>query len=945
MPIVRSRARCRAPNAFRFRTAIWSLFPEQQLPPSSTSTRTYQRPSKGKLRTQDENQEPGDENETKEHKYAGVAEGISQGPRPKQHFNLTPRKPASDLLRDKIVSSSLAESLERLRDANRAAIVNKVELKGKFRRDAQTKQLRLPQENRDRVEEGQDKSEELWRFRKDIQNAGLVALGQDTPHSEGGKNIWPKNLWPKTRALRIQTHTPEQVVAPREELTADASVREIFANVPGIWPQDKSHDPDRPELEYEGRYVLPMAHKYGKIKIEDHAELPWMEGMKEISKASHQERLTHEIKMFAEWIRPTLNELRARDAAAKQTRDIIHNILPNLSTELFGSQKTGLALATSDIDIRLFEDRPEVFHPEAAPRKQTRLRLHHQLQKLHDYFLDHKDYILVQLRHARYPLITMQHKESSYDIQIVCNNDTSLSQDTIRRNLEADPDLFPLFALVKVAFDIRGLSDVFRGGLGSYSLFMMLVASSKIDVPTLKSWQKALAAGTCYEKLLDIATARLPVGLLADSDIDLGVKFVEFLKFYESTTLNTYATGISVEEPFLFPKEDKDVALKRKGRYLTKGDLRTAARHHISAINPDQPYLLTLQDPAEPNNDLGRKGYGIKHIQATLTHLLEGLRKANGDAPGAKKVAPRGPLVSRLAPFVGSCYEGFKGRRDIAEEFGKGIRERMEDAAGEGEGEDLVKGAMEKRVGIPRPEWLKRAGSRSVVLKRSDADTRIRAPQAQVEEPESMEPEPFLEPTSSQPENADPLIPEKMVENKHKQLFRQYKRRVEAAEEVAGESAQAVDTDQAKPELDGSRGDVRTADKKEEGHRPVNTSADRDSEEASRIAVDADHAILELGVPGGAHTPNEEETRNNTPANSEGVPPTGKPKLPQRYGPSRKSREQLRGSRKVLMRNWPPKTSQPQERRGGDNTGRGGGIGKEPGSVFRAVLPRRRRGL
>ncbi|KAF2423549.1 hypothetical protein EJ08DRAFT_724521 [Tothia fuscella] len=66
--------------------------------------------------------------------------------------------------------------------------------------------------------------------------------------------------------------------------------------------------------------------------------------------------------------------------------------------------------------------------------------------------------------------------------------------------------------------------------------------------------------------------------------------------------------------------------------------------------------------------------------------------------------------------------------------------------------------------------------------KRVNADSRIRAWQDKLEEPESMEPEPFVEPTSSQPENADLLIAKDKVEAKYQQLFLQYKRRMKAEE-------------------------------------------------------------------------------------------------------------------------------------------------------------------
>jgi non-canonical poly(A) RNA polymerase PAPD5/7 len=84
-------------------------------------------------------------------------------------------------------------------------------------------------------------------------------------------------------------------------------------------------------------------------------------------------------------------------------------------------------------------------------------------------------------------------------------------------------------------------------------------------------------------------------------------------------------------------------------------------------IDGMQPYLLCLQDPADPLNDLGRKGYGFKHIQATMGHLLKKLRKYTAHENHG--------TTSILAPLVGSCFKTYSKRREMAEAYG---RERLE---------------------------------------------------------------------------------------------------------------------------------------------------------------------------------------------------------------------------------------------------------------------------
>lgn len=83
------------------------------------------------------------------------------------------------------------------------------------------------------------------------------------------------------------------------------------------------------------------------------------------------------------------------------------------------------------------------------------------------------------MRWARYPLISLQDRASGLDIQIVLSNDTALSRQFMQRYMEEYSYLAQLYSVIKATLDVRGLSDVFRGGIGSYSLFMMIVASLK----------------------------------------------------------------------------------------------------------------------------------------------------------------------------------------------------------------------------------------------------------------------------------------------------------------------------------------------------------------------------------------------------------------------------------------------------------------------------------
>lgn len=359
-------------------------------------------------------------------------------------------------------------------------------------------------------------------------------------------------------------------------------------------------------------------------------------------------------------MKPTIAEQAAREAVVKEVQQVVHDTLPGHTLELFGSQRTGLAVATSDIDLRL---RPPAYirddsDAEKAPRMAVRKNLVRMLQhKLLPKLQNDPSFILCVFRYARYPLISLQHRGSGLDIQIVLANDTALARERVKRYLTEIPSLGAVYTLVRTMLEVRRLSDVFAGGLGSYSIFMMIVASLKHD-------------------------ARLRPD-------DAARSLLSFLDFYSK--LDTYKVAVSVDPPTFFNKRlsafrkakpsqrhvsDFSVAASDVQPFVDDVVCRVAhspdpksnstaqvlqGQDQMSITDRMQPYLLCLQDPADAFNDLGRKGYAIKHIQRTIKALHEELAT----------YMYRNKSGSVIAPLVGSSYTMFAGRRSKIEGYGR----------------------------------------------------------------------------------------------------------------------------------------------------------------------------------------------------------------------------------------------------------------------------------
>jgi DNA polymerase sigma len=74
-----------------------------------------------------------------------------------------------------------------------------------------------------------------------------------------------------------------------------------------------------------------------------------------------------------------------------------------------------------------------------------------------------------------------------------------------------------------------------------------------------------------------------------------------------------------------------------------------------------QPFLLCVQDPADPLNDLGHKAFGIKHIKETLSQLHRDLQTSIALRP----LEPYIVLQSCLA----DAYSTIRKRRALIEGF------------------------------------------------------------------------------------------------------------------------------------------------------------------------------------------------------------------------------------------------------------------------------------
>lgn len=404
------------------------------------------------------------------------------------------------------------------------------------------------------------------------------------------------------------------------------------------WEDDRSSSLDKVKIfmDYTPRIVQPQ-----RSKVKTSLEMPWEADEKVRKGASVNACLAADIDNFAAWMKPTAVEQRARAAVVKETEELIRSVLTPESTgvELFGSEKNGIALPFSDIDLRIFDmEDAEMPHSRLLPRLRRIMTAMHASDR----------YMLATVRGAGHPILNCQHRESGIDIQIVAAHDATPQQEVIAKYIDAVPRLREVYSLVRITLSIRGLVDVYTGGIGSYGTFVMVLA--------------ALEHGMKHHQ----------AKLGTTPNLSSATQLITFLEFYRK--LDTQKYGVAVGRRTFFKKhESKPEELKAYSTSAEKrGDMVRAGQWELCGTRPFQPYLLCLQDPANPLNDLGRKGHAIKHIHATLAYLNQvlaanclALKKWKG-----KQMDDASSLEPLLLPLVGRCHEVYSERRKKLEMFG-----------------------------------------------------------------------------------------------------------------------------------------------------------------------------------------------------------------------------------------------------------------------------------
>ncbi|XP_061879496.1 terminal nucleotidyltransferase 4B [Entelurus aequoreus] len=275
--------------------------------------------------------------------------------------------------------------------------------------------------------------------------------------------------------------------------------------------------------------------------------------------------LHEEISDFYAYISPRPEEEKMRLEVVDRIKGVIHNLWPSAEVQVFGSFSTGLYLPTSDIDLVVFgkwETLP-LWTLEEALRKRN---------------VADENSIKV-LDKATVPIIKLTDSFTEVKVDISFNIKNGVKAARLIKEFKEKYPVLPYLVLVLKQFLLqRDLNEVFTGGIGSYSLFLMAVSFLQLH----------FRADVCQPNM------------------NLGVLLIEFFELY-GRHFNYMKTGIRIKDG---------------GCYVAKDDVQK------NMMDGYRPSMLYIEDPLQPDNDVGRSSYGAMQVKQAFDYAYVVLNHA-----------------------------------------------------------------------------------------------------------------------------------------------------------------------------------------------------------------------------------------------------------------------------------------------------------------------------
>ncbi|KAI0567081.1 Nucleotidyltransferase [Gracilaria domingensis] len=290
--------------------------------------------------------------------------------------------------------------------------------------------------------------------------------------------------------------------------------------------------------------------------------------------------LHHEVLEFLRFIEPTDAEKASRENMVTKVKSIVKSLWPDSHAELFGSYATNIFLPSSDIDMCVTNtpnggEKAEFEQLAQAIRNVTGFARR------------------VNIVDAKVKLVKIIASEGSIncDITIGVRNGPDYVP-SIKKYVSTYPALRPLLLVLKCFLQQRNLNEVYSGGLGSYSVLLLVVSH------------------------LQMLRYNFP-----SSKANLGALLQQFFQVY-GKSYNLCWAGIQVKD---------------NGCYFDKFER--------FRIPPHEALRFSIQDPNDETNHLGVNGFSALRIRKAFARASNALVKWRRD-DGSSSPTPLGAVLN-----------------------------------------------------------------------------------------------------------------------------------------------------------------------------------------------------------------------------------------------------------------------------------------------------------
>ncbi|XP_076143028.1 terminal nucleotidyltransferase 4B [Alosa pseudoharengus] len=314
--------------------------------------------------------------------------------------------------------------------------------------------------------------------------------------------------------------------------------------------------------------------------------------------------LHEEIQDFYEYMSPRPEEERMRLEVVDRIKRVIKDLWPAADVQVFGSFSTGLYLPTSDIDLVVFGnwDTLPLWTLEEALRRKN---------------VADENSVKV-LDKATVPIIKLTDSYTEVKVDISFNVQNGVKAARLIRDFKKKYPVLPKLVLVLKQFLLqRDLNEVFTGGIGSYSLFLMAVSFLQMH----------------YRE--DVSSPNTNIGVL----------LIEFFELY-GRHFNYLKTGIRIKDG---------------GSYVAKDEVQKSMQDGY------RPSMLYIEDPLQPGNDVGRSSYGAMQVKQAFDYAYVVLSHA---VSPIAKYYPNNETESILGRIIRVTQEVAEYRDWISKQWG-----------------------------------------------------------------------------------------------------------------------------------------------------------------------------------------------------------------------------------------------------------------------------------